>query len=259
MALSLREKAYQVIRQRLVNADLRPGSRVSEKALSKELAMSRAPVREAVNRLVSEGLLEQIPNEGSFVTKPDRTDLADLYQLREWLETCAATEAARRVTEQHLVELKRACEETLAVARLHRQSGARTLGESLYCRYTVADLAYHSALIRASGNRRAMKIIADQHVISRVFGFVSERLGLHDVVRCWREHVRILRAVSRGDAKDARKRLRRHIRHGREVVLAWYDWEERQLAAREQPELFSLEALGEMVGRVEQDQDHGVR
>ena len=226
-------------------------------ALSKEMGTSRGPVREAINRLVSEGLVEQVPNAKPLVHKPDRTDLEDLYQLRQWLEGEAAAEAARRIDEPHLAELERICNEMRAIAHEHRHSGRRFAEGDLLYRHATTDLSFHVTLIRASGNRRVMKVIADHHAMSQVWCFLQEQHDLRSLARLYREHARIMRAVRRGDAEAARGHMQEHIDLGRQKALDRYDWRQRQLAASKQTESSWPASLGETLRRMEREQANG--
>src|SRR6201995_3075492 len=82
----LREQAYKHIHGKLLAGELPAGHVLSEHSLAREIGISRTPVREAIQRLEQEGVLEQIPRYGTVVRRPERRDLEELYQLREALE-----------------------------------------------------------------------------------------------------------------------------------------------------------------------------
>jgi DNA-binding GntR family transcriptional regulator len=84
--LSIREKAYLHIQQQIANGNLAAGSGISELSLAKELGSSRSPIREAMNQLAAEGLLEQNSGGGMQVARLKRNDIVELYDLREALE-----------------------------------------------------------------------------------------------------------------------------------------------------------------------------
>ena len=252
VAAPLKENVYRVIRSRLVNGQLPPGSQVSELLLSKELGVSRGPIREAIHQLVGEGFVDQIPNARSFVKTPNRIDLEDLYQLREWLEGEAAAEAARRIDEAQSTALDRLCSQMRAIADEHRRSGARFASGSLLQRHVTTDLSFHMTLIRASGNRRAIKIIGDHHVISRVWISVPVNQDLHLLARSYRGHVRIAQAVRRGDPEAAQQYMKAHIRQIRAEALAAYDQRQRQFAATTQVEQLWPETLGQVLRTMEE-------
>ena len=92
----MRERAYFLIQQKIVSGELMAGAAISEVSLAKELNSSRTPIREAMGQLVSEGVLEQIPNRGTIVTQFDRQDILELYELREALEVYAVEKVSQR-------------------------------------------------------------------------------------------------------------------------------------------------------------------
>ena len=106
MNQSLADKSYDYLRNKLAQGELPPGQRLVNRTLADEIGVSVIPVREAINRLASEGLVEHFPGAGAFVRKPDRQDLDNLYVLRDAVESCAAAEAARYITDGQLAELK---------------------------------------------------------------------------------------------------------------------------------------------------------
>ena len=104
-SFNLRQQAYDRIRELLRSGDLSPGDRVSSLGLSKRLGISRTPVREALSRLCSDGVVREVPGFGVMVHIPDEKELVELYGLREVLECYAAREAARHITNEEVVRL----------------------------------------------------------------------------------------------------------------------------------------------------------
>ena len=93
MGENLSQKAYWHIHDKLSAGTLKPGFRLSNRAVAKEVGISFTPVREALNRLVSEGLLEYRAGLGVFVPECSRREIEELYEVREMLE-CAAVDGA---------------------------------------------------------------------------------------------------------------------------------------------------------------------
>src|SRR4051812_4273018 len=87
--------AYEAIRTAVLDCTFPPGMALSEQAVSEQLEVSRAPVREAFRQLVVEGLLEVVPQRGTFVARLDRRKIADAVFVREAIECKAAELAAR--------------------------------------------------------------------------------------------------------------------------------------------------------------------
>lgn len=100
------EKAYEVIRRQLVEFKLKPDQRINEMALAKSLGISRTPIREALNRLASEGFVALTPNRGFFFKALDIDALLDLYELRVIIECGAFALMCERAAEPDLQRLK---------------------------------------------------------------------------------------------------------------------------------------------------------
>ena len=94
---TLRQQAYQHLRERILSGELGAGTQLSEPDLAKQLGMSRTPVREALRQMENEGLLDYAPRFGAMVRVPDRDELSDMYAVREALESYAAAEAAAKI------------------------------------------------------------------------------------------------------------------------------------------------------------------
>ena len=226
MATVLKEKIYKTIRGRVLSGKLQPGGRLSELALSKELGVSRTPVREAIGKLVHDGLAEYIPNEGTFLREPDRRDIREVYELRQCLECFAARQAALNATPEDIVDLLQACAVTRAMAVAVRQGEQISPEERMFQHSVHGDMAFHMALIRASGNSRAMKTIGNNHLLSQVWGYLHCADYSPDIRKLswvYREHMRVVRCIERRDPDGAEAALTDHIRKGAEHVLGWFD------------------------------------
>ena len=90
----------------LAQGELQPGERLVNRTLAERIGVSVIPVREALHRLATEGLIEHTPGAGAFVREPNRQDLEELYVLRDANESCAAGEAAKYITDLQLEELE---------------------------------------------------------------------------------------------------------------------------------------------------------
>ena len=232
----LKGTAYREIRRRLIAGELTPGCRVSELGLSKELGISRSPVREAISRLVTEGILDESSGTGVSVKRLVRADLEDLYQFREWIEGEAAMEAARRIDQEQLARMEHACDEMRAIADDHRRSRDRFASTELVRRLMVADMTFHAALIRGSGNMRAMKHTADYRFMLWLWARLPQQYTLRQLAMLYRHHSQVLRAVRRGETETARRLIRQFIREGRKQMLDAYDWKQRQAVVGQEHE-----------------------
>ncbi|MQA09668.1 MAG: FCD domain-containing protein [Pseudonocardiaceae bacterium] len=111
VAAPLREQVLAVLRQAILDFQLKPGQRLVERELIEQLGVSRTTIREVLRQLTAEGLVTVIPQKGAVVTKPSAEDAADLYEARAALEALAVRRFVQRASDEHVAELKAATED----------------------------------------------------------------------------------------------------------------------------------------------------
>lgn len=223
MNISQRDRAYEFIRNSLVSGRLPPGSRLSHRQIAKEIGTSFIPVREAIRQLVTEGLVRDEPKTGSYVMEVSRQELAELYDLREALETHAVVKAAERIRPAELAEIQRACEQMEAILDEFRREGAAAWTSERNDEWMMADVHLHLTLLRAAGNRRALKAVSDLRVMTHVFGHRVAERQVDDLERICRQHRALFDALRQRDAAAARAVLVEHLRTGCQHALDGYD------------------------------------
>lgn len=228
-AQSLRVRAYEYIRSRILSGHFPGGTPISEVLLSREIGSSRGPVREAIGQLVSQGLIERIPGRGIMVARTGRNDIVDLYELREALEVYAVGKVAQsRLLGSQLGTLRGLSENVRTLAEELRRSGQERLDERQMQRFVAADMGFHTLLIQAAGNARIAKVVAETHVLTRIFSYRREGhdASLLDAICDF--HIAILDEIEKGDASGAQEKLREHLRASLQERLETYDRWERQ-------------------------------
>ncbi len=220
---SLSDRAYQHIQRKLLSGEWGAGDVLSELAVAREVGMSRTPVREAFRMLEQEGVLEQVPRYGTRVKALERRDLVELFELREALEPYAVAQAAGRLNEADAHTLETLCREMKAVAEEMKRKGRSSPDAAMMKRLMSADMAYHQFLIRAAGNRRMMKIVADSRLLARIFATPRQEHHLGIIEEAHRYHAQILEAVLGGKGEVARKLMAAHIRASMKEALEHYD------------------------------------
>lgn len=140
--LLLSDTIYEALLGRLVSGQLRPGSHLAEPQVAAELGCSRTPLRSALTRLVSEGLLSQRSHRGCFVAQPTAAELREVYEVRASTEGLAAGLLAGRATLEELQTLEKHCQ-ALEDARARLDMPA----------YNRQDFNFHRFVVRACGNR----------------------------------------------------------------------------------------------------------
>jgi DNA-binding GntR family transcriptional regulator len=193
----LSERAYAVLRDRLVSLAVPPGAPIDEDVLTRELGVGRTPVREAVRRLALEGLVVVYPRRGTFAAPINVTSLSDITDVRAELEAHAAERAAR---------LADAADRDEAAGLIAALASAQPTQRSLI----ELDARVHRFVYRASRNPYlAQDLDRYLNMSLRIWQLTFDRLPpLADRVR---EHRELLDAVRRGDAEAARATARAHV------------------------------------------------
>ena len=212
MVQTLTQRAYIHICGKLQSGGAAPGSRLSHRALAKEIGISFIPVREAMNQLVSKGIIEHHPGLGSFVPDPSNEELSHLYDLREALECHTVAKLAGKMSDADLVEMAGYNDELLAIIDELEQAGRSRHDPRQRERWLLADARFHITLLRAAGNPRVLMIVQELQLMSRIFVQPVESPGLETLRRTHAIHCQILEALQRGDANQARDAMAEHIR-----------------------------------------------
>ncbi len=219
MTSSLKQTAYEHVKGKLFSGELAGGDRLSTLALARELEISNMPIREALNQLQSEGLVERRSNSGCVVRKLDIDELDELFVLRELLESFAAVECARHISRRNLGELEDICLEMRDTARDARRVNLQNAAEveNIFLEIRLTDIKFHQTLIRAAGNRWLSRAAENLVPISQLFNYQSAPEGSDPrwfSARHYRIHTLITRVIRKGDVHEARSVLEAHVRCG---------------------------------------------
>ncbi|CAH1692392.1 HTH gntR-type domain-containing protein [Hyphomicrobiales bacterium] len=200
--LSRAEAVYRQIRQGIRSGRYKPGDRLREAELATQLDVSRTPIREAINRLVSDRLVEVAPSRGVMVVQLDRQQVRELYALREALEGTAAGFAARHASAaeiEMMYELLAASKEALGPADA-----------------AAANTRFHQAIHESAHNRYlglALEQLSDS--LALLPGTTFEEPGRAETAIG--EHLAILEAIAEREPERADEAARLHIRHAGQV------------------------------------------
>lgn len=194
------ERAYTILRDAIVTAELEPGRRLSENELAEQLGISRTPVREALARLREDRLVAIVPQLGTFVTLISPQAVADAAFVREALECNAVRLTSLRIGAEGLEELQ---------ASLSAQE--RVIADADADAFDVLDEAFHRSLCEHSGHEIAWSLSrrANGHLdrIRRLSlpeaGYMAEMLS---------QHRSVVAAVAASEQDRAENELRHHLR-----------------------------------------------
>jgi len=190
------------IRSAIIDGPFGPGDQLGEAHLAAALGVSRGPVREALQRLIQEGLLHAEPNRGVFVIQLDEGELRDVYYARAIVERAAVLRLLERNDPEDLEELGRRVEE---MRRAARKRDAATAAR--------ADLRFHKALADATRSKRLIRMFETLIVETRLAiagGGEAPPLDTEVI----EEHARLLEALRAGDRRRALALVEEHMSSG---------------------------------------------
>lgn len=206
---SLTELVADSIRDQIVKGTLKLGESLSEVRISKDMGVSRTPIREAFNRLESEGLVHTIPQRGTFVFSLEPQELVKICDVRVNLET-AAMRASFRNNPTRLSKALANCTGEMTRARKRGNDAA----------YLDADTQFHQILFDLSENR----FLNDAYqTIASKMAALRNRLGMHPdhMMKSYREHLRMVELIGNGEIDAAEEVLIAHI--GRKEGSYWQE------------------------------------
>lgn len=197
------DKAYEVLRQRLIGGQYKAGTQLKEEPLAREFGLSRTPVRAALKRLVDDGLATADAGQGIHVAQWTDWDIEETFQLRMLLEPYAASLAATRGGDELVTKLK-ASNQLMEMAIDQR-------GENSIAQIQEANRTFHRALLDASGSPRLITILEtmiDMPIIVRSFYLSSPS----DLEQSLHHHQDLTVAAQARDGELARQVMQLHLR-----------------------------------------------
>ena len=206
MPASLADQAYEGLLAAIGSGRLRPGERVRETALAEQLGISRTPIREALQRLARDGLVQLDARNGARIAELSLGAIQELYDLREILEGSTARLAALGASANDLQRLNA----ILAKEAAHLDDPAAL---------AKLNKLYHRTLCEAANNRYLTSAVATFSTTLVLLGPTT--LAAHSRAdESHAEHRAVVEAVAAGDAGRAEALMRGHIRRAREIRLA---------------------------------------
>lgn len=199
-----------IIRKRIINGGIKHNLKLSTRQLSEELDISRTPVREAVRRLESEGLIELLPRKGFIVKEYSSDKIKEIYEVRKILEIKAISLACKNITKKELDNI---------------EAFAQRLNEGLQDKkIDILDIEqlnkkFHFAIYQASYNETLNQII--MNLWFRISGLLITIFSTpHRREEIPEEHEVIIRALRRRDEDLCKRALRKHIEVTEEILFA---------------------------------------
>lgn len=205
------EKIYWMLRQAVVHLEMQPGAVISEKDLCAELGVSRTPVREALQRLADEGLVDIFPHSGTYVSHISFTVAEEGFVIRRALEIESVRKAATQATDADIAELDTIILEMRTLLAKNRLE-----------QYLDADDALHSRIAAISGYPRIWKFITLAKVHLDRMRQLSAPVPGH-LAMVTEQHEAIVKALRNRSADQAELAMRIHLDSSFAVMANMYE------------------------------------
>ncbi|MFE8072496.1 GntR family transcriptional regulator [Marinobacteraceae bacterium S3BR75-40.1] len=203
------DEALLCLQTAIIEGELAPGEKIGEVELCERFNLTRGPLREALGRLESRGLLVRRPHAGVKVVSISGEELVELYEIREVMEGLAARQAAERMTDQEIADLQ-------ALLDGHEKMVAQAGGQAYY--QDEGDYDFHYCIVTGSHNQKlAQMLMGNLYYLLRLYRCrFSTATGRPQ--KALKEHRNIADAIAQRDGELAQFLMQRHINAARRNI-----------------------------------------
>ncbi len=205
----LKDKAYELIKQLILNGELQPGTMLTERTLVELLGMSRTPIRAAMERLQAEDLLLYTPDKGMTVADLSMERSVEIYDLRLAVEMYVIQKLSRRSWTS----------QTQEVFRRNLDEQEQAVIASNFAVFTQLDLAFHLLLTEVYGNREIVQIMMKINDSMYRIALSVLRKSLDRIRVSYEDHVAIFENIVNGDEAAAVAAVQSHLDIGRHILI----------------------------------------
>lgn len=205
---NLNDRIYYYIRDKIVTNQIEPGSRIHYDDFIKELGVSRTPLRDAINRLQTDGLIEVKARSGTFVSMPKAKDIIEIFDLRKALEVLAIELAFERIPRDVLETLLEECKEA---EKAIEAGNAKP--------FFATDRTFHRTIINYANNDRLKQMMDSLEVQIQWFGIIVTK-DYHRPKKANEKHKEILQAMMEKELEKAKKLMIEHIEEIKQYTIA---------------------------------------
>ncbi|WP_170917508.1 GntR family transcriptional regulator [Maledivibacter halophilus] len=206
--LSLKEKAYEFIKNKIITCELMPGSDIEEDELALELGISRTPVREAILRLEQEKLVNIYPRKGSFVAPITLNDIQEIFQIREIVEVQVAKIVCKSISKEKLLYFKEQFDKMDEEGNLIS-----------YRDFFELDLKFHKFIVTSNDNQYLIEFINKIYDKDYRIRVLTTSMFEEERKRNKKEHLDIINAFLEKNEEKVEKYLREHIKNSKKGAL----------------------------------------
>ncbi|MDR1801798.1 MAG: GntR family transcriptional regulator [Lachnospiraceae bacterium] len=205
--LPLRDTVFHTLRRSILHGELKPGERLMEIRLANKLGVSRTPIREAIKKLETEGLVIMTPRKGAEVAEMTVKDICDVLLVRKTLEELAVRLCCDKITHGEVVMLKE-----------EEKKFHDILKTKDYSQIADADVALHDRIYQIADNQKLLQVL--NNLREQMYRFRIEYLKKEEA---WpillSEHEKLIECLEKGNKEEASEVIRRHIDNQEATVI----------------------------------------
>lgn len=210
----LSQKVYRALKTEIIKGSLKPGTKLLEGKIAKQMKVSRTPIREALRELAAEGFVKISPNQGVVVSNASVEDVQEVLQIRGVLEGLAARLATKMISEEEIKELE----------KYQKQMEYYTKKDDVLA-FSEMDAEFHELILNICSNNRLIQI--RKNLSDQAHRYRIRSLGVPGRLKySLKEHQEILKALKRKDSEQADRLSQKHIENVLANILAHKDKEE---------------------------------
>lgn len=206
---SLNDAAYSEIRAKILQGEYELGSRIREDVLAEQISISRTPVREAINRLVADGIIIKKPQRGLYLIDPDPEQIEEHIEIRLSLEKLAVKKCIELLTDENLAAINDSL-----------RAFEKALERKDYTACNELDGEFHMLIARLSGNSRLVNLLDE---FSAFFQLIRKEEKKHNPEEknsiTLSEHRQIAEAINNRNVTAAQKAIEGNIQTMRHTLL----------------------------------------
>ncbi|KAB2329562.1 GntR family transcriptional regulator [Cytobacillus depressus] len=205
--LNLNDRVYIHLRDKIINNEIKPGSKIEYELLMEELGISRTPLRDALNRLQHDKLVEIKPRSGTHVCVPTPKDIQEVYDVRKSLEMLSIETAVHSISASD-------CQKLFDEADFAESELKKGNPEPFF----LSDHNFHRTVIQYSDNSRIIDIMESLEAQIKWFGIIMT-INLHRPNRAIIMHRKIIQAIYERNIEDAKLLMGQHLEEVRSDIL----------------------------------------
>ena len=204
---SISQQVYDYVKEQITSGAIAPGEKISEQVIADALQTSRSPVREAIKKLASEGIIDYFPNRGAYAKRYTQKSISDSFKVRMLLECYAASHIDNSLREKYRSRMEYMRDNIRLATRAE---------------YVQLDAELHELLIQLTGNETLLNLY--RLLYSQITTFRNVSLNQESVFReSTRAHLAILDSLIAGDDERVLSVISKHLSISQSVVERYYE------------------------------------